>query len=72
MDCRQAGDEDDGSSSEGEEKPPSTGEIVRQAALKLFLGTLACAVFSDPMVSAVTNFSKVRLDSNDWTSLNPH
>lgn len=54
----QAGDEKSEGSTDGEDTPLSTGQIVRQASLKLLLGTLACAFFSDPMVAAVTNFSK--------------
>ena len=59
---RQAAEEGDAAAADDEEegKPLTTAQIVRQATLKLLLGTLACAFFSDPMVAAVTNFSQVR------------
>ena len=44
----------------GKEQRQSPKAIVRKAALLLLAGTSLCAVFSDPVVDAVTAFSKVR------------
>jgi Ca2+/Na+ antiporter len=46
---------DDG---EGENKPLTRGQIIQKAVLYLAIGAAACAFFSDPMVDAVTHFSK--------------
>lgn len=47
------------SDEEEEEKAPLTrSQITKQAVGLLLLGTAACAFFSDPMVSAVTQFSR--------------
>ncbi|CAL8462752.1 g2285 [Coccomyxa elongata] len=51
------GDEED--KSDGNEKaPPTPRAIIRKAAILLLIGTAACALFSDPMVEAVSAFSK--------------
>ena len=47
---------DDG---EGENKPLTRRQIIQKAVLYLAIGAAACAFFSDPMVDAVTHFSKV-------------
>ena len=49
------GDDPDG----GPKKNMSKGEIIKGASLKLLIGIAICAVISDPMVDAVSNFSKV-------------
>ena len=41
-------------------------QIVRKAVLLLLVGTGACAFFSDPMVDAVTNFSRVCCGFGVW------
>lgn len=41
------------------EEPLTRSQITKRAVAMLLAGTLACAFFSDPMVSAVTNFSRV-------------
>lgn len=63
--CRETDDEEEGATAEegsedGEgEKPLTRGQIIQNAVLYLFIGAAACAFFSDPMVDAVTHFSKV-------------
>ncbi len=56
-------DEDQGNdedkSDENEKAPPTPRGIIRKAAILLLIGTAACALFSDPMVEAVSAFSKV-------------
>ncbi|KAK9907616.1 hypothetical protein WJX75_007049 [Coccomyxa subellipsoidea] len=56
------GGEDGSDSSNGSEKgdraPPTHRAIITKAAVKLLLGTALCALFSDPMVEAVSGFSK--------------
>lgn len=42
-----------------QEQPLSRSQITKRAVAMLLAGTAACAFFSDPMVSAVTNFSRV-------------
>jgi hypothetical protein len=65
--CRETDDEDEGAGAEvgsddGEgEKPLTRGQIIQNAVVYLFIGAAACAFFSDPMVDAVTQFSKVRV-----------
>ena len=44
-----------------EEKAPSKARFLTVAIGKLVLGTGVCAIFSDPMVDAVSNFSGVRI-----------
>ncbi len=64
---RDDGDSPSGSLSNGsssEEKPPSKARFLTTAIGKLVLGTGVCAIFSDPMVDAVSNFSGVRLVSS--------
>lgn len=68
--CRETDDEEGGGDgSEGGsddvegEKPLTRGQIIKQAVGMLLVGTAACAFFSDPMVDAVTNFSRVRTGS---------
>lgn len=39
--------------------PPSPTQIAVKAVVLLVIGTAGCAVFSDPLVDAVSNFSKV-------------
>ena len=39
---------------------PTRRQIIQQAVVKLLLGTLVCAIISDPMVDAVSSFSAVR------------
>lgn len=54
-------DSDDDDDNDGEPKKNlSKGDIIKGASLKLLLGIAICAVISDPMVDAVSNFSKVR------------
>lgn len=51
---------DSGNGSEkGDQAPPTHRAIITKAAVKLLLGTALCALFSDPMVEAVSGFSKV-------------
>ena len=53
-------DDDEGSEENNSSKEPSTpAGIIKKAVLLLLLGTLLCAVFSDPMVDAISAFSKV-------------
>lgn len=53
------GDGSEGGSDDVEgEKPLTRGQIMKQAVGMLLVGTAACAFFSDPMVDAVTNFSR--------------
>ena len=55
------GEEEEDAQSEDEQKgSPTHAQIIRKAALMLLAGTLVCAVVSDPMVDAVSSFSKVR------------
>ena len=64
---RDDADSPSGSLSNGsstEEKPPSKARFLTFAIGKLVLGTVVCAIFSDPMVDAVSNFSGVRLVSS--------
>lgn len=54
--------DDDGSSEEGGsdgKEPRGAKQIVMRSAGLLLAGTAVCAVFSDPMVEAVSAFSKV-------------
>ena len=52
--------EDEEDEEEDENKPPpSRTQIAVKAVLLLVIGTAGCAVFSDPLVDAVSNFSKV-------------
>lgn len=53
-------DETNSEEDEDGEKPLTRSQIVRRAVTFLMVGTAACAFFSDPMVDAVTNFSRVR------------
>lgn len=56
-------DEEDASDDEPEghpKTPPSRRDIVTQAVLLMLAGTVVCALFSDPLVEAVSSFSKVR------------
>lgn len=67
--CRETEEEGDadadaGSSPESEEdeegeKLLTRNQVIRGAVTYLLVGTAACAFFSDPMVDAVTNFSRV-------------
>ena len=64
---RETDDEEEGAAAEegsddgeGENKPLTRGQIIQKAVLYLAIGAAACAFFSDPMVDAVTHFSKVR------------
>ncbi len=63
--CRDDGSEGSpGSLSSGsstEEKPPSKAQFLALSIGRLALGTVVCAVASDPMVDAVSNFSAARL-----------
>mmetsp|Transcript_10171 Transcript_10171/g.30570 ORF Transcript_10171/g.30570 Transcript_10171/m.30570 type:complete len:554 (-) Transcript_10171:2400-4061(-) len=47
---------DDGE--EGGKEPPTRDQIAKTAIGLLLVGTACCAFFSDPMVDAVTNFSR--------------
>lgn len=52
----------EGGSGSQQGQPPATGKgksVVQRAALLLLAGTAVCAVISDPMVEAVSSFSKV-------------
>ena len=40
--------------------PPSPRQIAINAVALLVIGTAGCAIFSDPLVGAVSNFSKLR------------
>lgn len=44
-----------------DEEAISTKRLVTKAVLMLLAGTIVCAVFSDPMVDAVSNFSTVSI-----------
>lgn len=64
--CRETDDEEEGAAAEegsddgeGDNKPLTRGQIIQKAVLYLAIGAAACAFFSDPMVDAVTHFSKV-------------
>ena len=63
QDEEQGEDSDDDSEEEDPDGEPkknkSKGEIIKGASLKLLIGIAICAVISDPMVDAVSNFSKV-------------
>ncbi|KAK9799325.1 hypothetical protein WJX73_002090 [Symbiochloris irregularis] len=51
-------DDSDSDSDEDDEKPPPTpGQIAAKAVFLLVAGTAGCAVISDPLVDAVSNFS---------------
>lgn len=52
-------DEDNGDAGDVAKEPPTPRAIISKAAVKLLIGTAACALFSDPMVEAVSGFSKV-------------
>ena len=56
--------EDDAEDEEEDEKKDkeamTTKKLVTKAVLMLLAGTIVCAVVSDPMVDAVSNFSTVR------------
>lgn len=53
-------DNEEADEEEDENKePPSRTQIAVKAVLLLVFGTAGCAVFSDPLVDAVSNFSKV-------------
>ena len=58
-DEEQDGDKDAESDDEPREQP-SHAQIIRKASLMLLAGTIVCAIVSDPMVDAVSSFSKVR------------
>ncbi|EIE26168.1 hypothetical protein COCSUDRAFT_61158 [Coccomyxa subellipsoidea C-169] len=51
-------DDDNGDAGDGAKEPPTPRAIISKAAVKLLIGTAACALFSDPMVEAVSGFSK--------------
>ena len=56
------GKDEDEAKSEGEEKEqPTHAQIMTRATLMLVAGAAVCAVVSDPMVDAVSSFSKVSL-----------
>jgi hypothetical protein len=63
--CRsdQEQEEEEDPEEEGKEhkEPLTPGQIARKAILLLIAGTAVCAFFSDPMVDAVSAFSKVRV-----------
>lgn len=42
----------------GEKKPKTKGQIIRTAIMYLLLGTVLVGVFADPMVDAISGFSK--------------
>ena len=45
-----------------EDKPPSKAQFLAWSIGKLALGTIVCAIASDPMVDAVSNFSAVSFE----------
>ena len=51
--------EDEAEDEKNEKEQMSTKKLVTKAVLMLLAGTIVCAVISDPMVDAVSNFSKV-------------
>ena len=60
----EAEDEAEDEKKEEDKEKMTTKKLVTKAVLMLLAGTIVCAVFSDPMVDAVSNFSKVsRLQS---------
>ena len=61
--------EDEAEDEKNEKEAMSTKKLVTKAVLMLLAGTIVCAVISDPMVDAVSNFSKVRNSvplPNNW------
>ncbi len=51
--------EDEAEDEKKDKEAMSTKKLVTKAVLMLLAGTIVCAVISDPMVDAVSNFSKV-------------
>ena len=51
--------EDEAEDEKKEKEAMTTKKLVTKAVLMLLAGTIVCAVISDPMVDAVSNFSKV-------------
>ena len=60
----EAEDEAEDEKKEEDKEKMTTKKLVTKAVLMLLAGTIVCAVFSDPMVDAVSNFSKV----SSWLS----
>lgn len=55
----EASEEDEDADEDAEKKKPKTkGQIIRAAIMWLLLGTVLVAVFADPMVDAISGFSK--------------
>ena len=52
--------EDEAEDEKKDKEAMTTRKLVTRAVLMLLAGTVVCAVISDPMVDAVSNFSKVR------------
>ena len=57
--------DDDNSDSDSDDEddakpPPTKGQIAAKAIFLLVAGTAGCAILSDPLVDAVSNFSTVR------------
>lgn len=55
----EAEDEAEDEKKEEDKEEMTTKKLVTKAVLMLLAGTIVCAVFSDPMVDAVSNFSTV-------------
>lgn len=51
--------EDEAEDEKKDKEAMSTKKLVTKSVLMLLAGTIVCAVISDPMVDAVSNFSKV-------------
>ena len=51
--------EDEAEDEKKDKEAMTTRKLVTKAVLMLLAGTIVCAVISDPMVDAVSNFSKV-------------
>ena len=56
----------DSSDDEEEKQPPTKKQIALRAVALLVLGTAGCAIMSDPLVDAVSNFSTVCCALMDW------
>ncbi len=62
--------EDEEDEEEDENKPePSPRQIGMKAVFLLVVGTAGCAILSDPLVDAVSNFSKVRSPSERFCQI---
>jgi len=51
--------EDDAEDEKKDKEAMTRKKLITKAVLMLLAGTIVCAVFSDPMVDAVSNFSTV-------------